>query len=300
MKKPLFIFLNMIFLFCYENFVMASEPSEEIKPYRVYIKPQSILNKINGNEGFVTTRGVYAYVIDRDFYKKDKMLVFDKKGNPIYEVDSEDVVLFDKDIALYPNPKADTRYPIAQTYQATNKNLYLNTEFNIHFDQIKTTKFSEINNQENEDAVGNRFEIKSKVLSLFPVDFGVTFNYESSTWSSNFTDVALDIFSFGPFLQKTFYEENNFQALVSFGAEVAPIYRVQSLGINDHFNGLLLDFGLDGTWETQYGKWSLGTHYRRHDMTLNNTENKVQPFAPSNFIINSYGFMIGYTYAWKL
>ncbi len=273
---------------------------DELKPYRVYIKPGSLLKKIDRAESVKLPRGIYAYVLDRDLLRRDHLNVYDKKGNPLYIVDSDDIVEIESGIALFPNPKADARYPIASTFQASNKHIYFDTQFNVHFDQIKTSKFSEINGQDNNNAVGNRFEVKTKVLALFPVDFGLSVNFESSTWSSNFQDVSLSIFSFGPFLQKSFYEEDNFQAFIHFGAEVAPIYKTQSPGIEDNFDGVLLDLGFEGIWETQYGKWSLGTHYRRHDLTLNNGDNKTQILVPENFTINSFGFMVGYKYDWKL
>ena len=290
----------IITLFSSLLFLMSSLQANELKPYRVYIKPNTVLKKIKGGERLLLENGIFAYVLDRDFIKRDFINVYDQKGNPLYEIKSEDMVEFESDIALFPNHKANTKYPIPSTFQAANKNLYFDTQFNIHFDQINTKKFSEINSEDNTSSIGNRFEIKTKVLALFPVDFGISVNYESSTWSNNFEDVSLSIFSFGPYLQKSFYEEDNFQAFVSLGAEVAPIYKTKSTFIEDDFDGILIDLGIEGLWETQYGKWSLGTHYRRHDITLTSGENKGAQVVPENIYIDTFGIMIGYKYEWKL
>ncbi len=274
--------------------------ADEAKPYRVYIKPGAILKKINEKKSFALPRGIYAFVLDRDFNRQEDLYVYDKKGNPLYEVDGNDIVEIESDIALLPNPKADTRYPIPSTFKAFNKHFYFDTQFNVHFDQISTNKFSELNTQENSRAVGNRFEIKTKALTLFPVDFGITVNYESSTWSSEFEDVSLAILSFGPFIEKSIYEEDKFSVFLNFGAEVAPLYRTKSVNFKDDFQGLLVDLGADGLWDTEYGKWSLGAHYRYHDLTLLNGENKNSQVVPRNFIISTIGMMIGYKYEWNL
>jgi len=274
--------------------------ADEAKPYRVYIKPGAILKKISDKHSYALPRGIYAFVLDRDYSRQENLFVYDKKGNPLYEVDGNDIVEIESDIALFPTSKADIRYPIPSTFKASNKQFYFDTQFNVHFDQISTSKLSELNDQNINSAIGNRFEIKTKLLTLFPVDFGITVNFESSTWSSEIEDVSLAIFSFGPYIQKSLYEEDNFSFFLNIGAELAPIYETKSTNYKDKFQGVLLDLGADGLWDTQYGKWSLGVHYRHHDLTLLNGENKNTPLVPENFAISTIGLIIGYKYEWKL
>lgn len=287
---------SFLFLYLISGFLHANETA----PYLVYLRPGAVLKKLSDQTSFALSKGIYAKVLEKNFDKRDNIIVYDKMGVPQYEVAPNDIVEIEPDIRILPNVKGDAIYPKPTLYQAKNEDLFLDTQVNIHFDYLATSPLAAINNQESTSAVGNRIEVRTLLISLFPVDFGVSLNYEKATWTENFEQTSLSILSFGPHLQKSIYEEDKYSFYLSFGAEFAPIYKTTSVNFRDNFQGVLFDIGAEGLWETDYGKWSLGSHIRRHDVTLISGRNKLGRAIPETLSINSFGLTIGYKYEWDL
>lgn len=295
------IVLTFMLIFSLESF------SQEMKPYKIFLKPGSELTDMNAKKAFKLEKGIYvsAFPMRQD---RRQYLVFDKNLKPAYVVSALHVVEIQKDIQLLPNHDAETTYPIPSEFNAFNKHAFLDTQFNYHVDNLNITNLGVIPFGESDtNALANRLEVRTLYTSSLPVNFGFTFNYEFATWSTTTSEseeetgtVNLSILSFGPQLQRYVYEDDDMAVSLLLGAEYAPIYRLSTSDQNANFNSLLLNLGAEVLWGTRWGKWSLGSHFRRHDLTLKSTSSSDLEAVPENIVVTSIGVMLGYKYEWDL
>ena len=160
--------------------------------------------------------------------------------------------------------------------------------------------FNSIYNQELSTAYGNRWEIRTLYSSELPVNFGLGINYQTATWKKDLDKIKLSILSLGPQIQHYLYTEEKMAISLHFSGEFAPIYRTSSGNSVEKYNALLLDLGLEMLWQTDFGKWSLGSHYRRHNLSLNSSTRAGSNPLPEEISVNSIGAMVGYKYEWDL
>ncbi|MBY0415222.1 MAG: hypothetical protein K2Q18_13710 [Bdellovibrionales bacterium] len=274
-------------------------------PHRVYIRPDAVFTTLDGKSSSRTGRGIYAFVKPYNS-KANYYIVYDKSGKAAYSVNGEAVVEIEKDIQLLPNISAETVYPPPSKLAAIDKDAFFDTQLNIHFDSLQ---FSNIySSTSNSSTLGTRFEMRTLYSSTLPVNFGLSLNYELSSWKTNLQyddedlplTMNLHILSVGPHLQHYLYDQDGFAISLVGGIEFAPIYELTSSLGKDKYSGTLLDFGMEFLWGSDHGKWSLGSHYRRHDISLNSTSKMGPKSAPQDIALNSFGLMVGYKYEWDL
>ena len=291
MKKMVFILIMLM------SFISLAE---DLKPYRVYLKPGTTLTRLSDKKNFSIEKGIYAHVLETNPMRRDHFIVYNKAGKPVYETLSDGIVEIEKDIQILPNVDAEISYPPPSSLKANNKYAFLDTQFNVHLDRLQMSPLNSIYSQELDSAVGNRFEVRTLYTSELPVNFGLSLNYQTATWENDIDEVKLSILSFGPQIQRYIYQEEKLAISLHLGGEFAPIYRTSSGDSVERYKAILFDLGIEAMWQTDFGKWSLGSHYRRHDLTLTSSTRAGSNPVPEELIINSIGAMVGYKYEWDL
>lgn len=294
MIKNCFFFTIFVLVFL-SNLLAA-----ELKPYKVYLKPGTVLTSLRTKQDQRITRGIYVFVLETNPLKRDHFIVYDKAGKPAYETTALGIVEIEKDIAILPDMDAEIIYPEPSVFKSNNKHAFFDTQFNIHLDNIDPSPFNALYGTEFSSTIGNRFEVRTLYNSELPVNFGLSLNYETASWSNENGDLKLTALSFGPHLQHYVYEKEDVAVSILFGAEYAPTYETTSSESTDKYNAVMLDLGAEVLWGTRFGKWSAGAHLRRHDLSLtSSTRTNINP-VPEDITINSIGAMLGYKYEWDL
>lgn len=288
--------LILIFSFLFSAALSASEA----KPYQVYLKPGTVLTRLSDKKEVTLPKGIYADVLETNPVRRDVFVVYDKNGKPAYATSSQGIVEIDKDIKILPNVNAEITYPPPSSLKSDNKEAYFDTQFNLHLDQLQMSAVNSIYSQELESAFSNRYELRTMYISELPINFGLGLNYQLAYWENDVDEVKLSALSFGPQLQRYLYAEDSMAISLLVSAEYAPLYRTSSGNSVENFKAMLFDIGTEIMWDTYFGKWSLGAHYRRHDLTLTSSTRPGVDAVPEELIINSIGAMVGYKYEWDL
>jgi len=281
--------------------IANSLSAEEIKPYIVYLKPGTILTRLSDKSEFTLPKGQYVRVFETNYKKRDLFYVYDDKGKPKYETTAKGIVEVDQDYALLPKIRADVVYPPPSEFKLSDKTRNLESQFNLHVDNLQTDNFTSIYSDNISSVTAPRLELRTMYTRPdFPISMGGTINYQSTSWQNEVDRVNLTIISFGPLVQYDFYKHEKQKVAAILGAEFAPIYRTSTNESEEEYSGMLYDIGVEGTWDTEYGLWSLGSHYRQHTISLEKTNRVGLNPVQERLSIKSLGVMIGYKYNWSL
>lgn len=293
--------MKKYFLLIFFLFVAYSLTAAERKPYRVYLKPGTLLTKISDRSQVETTRGIYAHVLETSPTRRELFIVYDKAGKPVYETSAQAINEIEQDIQILPKVDANVIYPAPATHHSDNKIAYFNTQFNLHLDILQTSSLDSIYGQNLSNATGPRYEVRSLYESDLPINFGLGLNYQSVSWTNEAEgNITLSILSFGPQLERVLYTEKNLSVSFLAGGEFAPIYKSASSEFNEKYRAMLFDLGVEALWATRFGQWSLGSHFRHHELTLTSTNRVTLDPVPESMTVNSIGAMVGYKYEWNL
>jgi hypothetical protein len=271
------------------------------KPYLVFLKSGTILTRISDRQNVYLAKGIYANVLETNPTRRDLFIVYNKAGKPLYETTSAGILEVKEDLNILPNVDAETVYPPPQLTKAIDRFAFLDSQFNIHLESMRTTALNPNNDQSLSNAVGPRYEFRTLYNSTLPINFGLGMNFQSLQWNNSIDEpTTLSIFSFGPQIERVVYNEENISASILFGAEFAPVYSVKSGEFLDKYKATLFDIGAEGNWTTQNGIWCIGVHYRHHDITLTSTTRPSANPLPEEISLNSIGAMVGYKYEWDM
>lgn len=282
-------------------FCMQNAFGNDQKPYKVFLKPGTIITKLSDKKDYKLERGIYANVLETSPSRRDNFMIYNKDGIATYSTTAWGIVEIAKDIQLLPDMDAQLTYPAPSVFKKNNTHASFDTQLNVYFDNLDTHAFNHINGQDFTGfSLGNRFELRTLYASSLPVNFGFAMSYEVAKWANEIENLELSIVSIGPHLQKTIFEEDDISVSFLAGAEYAPIYTTTSNTGKDKYNAMILDVGAEILWSGQFGKWSLGAHYRRHDLVLTSTTRADVTPIPEHFNSSSIGAMLGYKYEWDL
>ena len=288
-------FLFLLFIFSLSAF------SEELKPYRVWLKPGSLVTNLKDKKEYQIEKGMFVNVLEINPSRRDLFIIYNKQGRPTYSTGAWGIVEIAKDIQILPDVDAEITYPAPSVFKTKNAFASFNTQFNVYLENLQTPVFNSVNDQDfTTNTLGNRFELRTLYNSSLPVNFGLSVNYEIAKWENELEQLELSVLSFGPHFQRTLFSEDNIAVSLLFGAEYAPIYTTSSALGKDKFSAVILDVGAEAEWDSHMGKWSLGVHYRKHDLTLSSTDRADNTSVPETIGLNSIGGMLGYKYEWEL
>lgn len=285
------------FLFFFSSFALFAKESS---PYLAYLKSGTILTKLSDQSNTELTQGIYANVLAADPSRGDLFFVYDKKGKAIYETTASGIVQIENDFKILPQVSAQVQYPPPETFKRNDTSAFFNTQFNFHLDQFQNSSLVFASKS-------IRYEARTFFMTALPLNVGLGINYQTANWNDEFENkINLSIFSFGPQIEHVFYKKEALEISAFFGAEFAPVYQIKAHNLTTpeilHFKALIYDLGAEGTWSSKYGNWSLGTHYRRHQITLNSSSLSIEEsnLRSEEISFRSIGFMIGYKYPWNL
>lgn len=272
----------------------------ELKPYKVYLKPGTVLTSLKDRTDQRITRGIYVFVLETNPLRRDHFIVYDKTMKPAFETTALGIVEIEKDVAVLPDIDAQTIYPAPSVLRSNNKNIFFDTQFNLHLESIDAAAFNSLYGTELTSTLGHRFEIRTLYNSELPVNFGLGLSYQTASFSDENSDMKLSALSFGPYIQRYVYEKEKVAVSLWLGAEYSPNYKTSSEEFTDKYNAVMIDFGAEVLWQTSIGKWSAGAHLRRHNLSLtSSTRTSLDPL-PEDLTVNSIGAMLGYKYEWDL
>lgn len=272
------------------------------KPYIVYLRPGTVLKNLKDQSEVQLPKGIYAHVLDLDPKRRDFFHVYNKEGVALYETTATGIHEMTEDIRLLPNVDASISYPPPSEYKADNSSATYSTLFNAHYDNLQTTELNLIYSDQLESVLAPRYELRTLYRGAkIPVDFGLGVNYQFTSWSNDVNRVKLSILSFGPYFDHLFYANELLDLHAILGGEIAPIYRTSTGNESQNYKATLFDIGVEGSLKKFYGTWSLGAHYRRHNLTLDKVPSTANTeLYPKEIVINSIGVMLGYKYDWDL
>ncbi len=281
-------------------FVSYKSLSEDLKPYTVFLKPGTVLTSLSDKSDVILEKGLFAKVLELDPRVRDLFYVFDKDGLAKYQTTSLGIEEIAGDTRLLPDINAEKIYPPKSVFNAQNAMAEFDSQFNIHIDNIQLSNLNDIYNDQIQNVMSARYELRTLYITHLPVNFGLSLNYQSAYWKNDSEQVKISILSFGPHFQYKLKESNDFKLNLLAGAEVAPIYQGRSSHFIDEYSASLFDFGLEGQWQSPIGIVSLGTHLRHHEVALSKTDRTNTTVVPKEFSLNSYGLSIGYKIEWDL
>ena len=288
------------FIILFTLIILSNVIANDLKPYKVYLKEGTVLTSLVDKKDQRITRGIYVYVLETDYQKRDMFIVYDKNMKPAFETTALGVVEIKKDIAILPEVDAEVIYPPPTVLNASNKNAFLDTQVNIYIESIGPGAFNSLYSTEYPNAYGNRYEVRTLYNSTLPVNFGLSLNYFTATWLVDDGDMKLSALSFGPRIQHYIYFEEKMAVSLLFGTDFSPNYHTSINTFTDKYYAVILNLGTEVLWQNYFGKWSAGIHFRRHDLSLmSSTRKDFSPF-PEDLTVYSIGAMLGYKYEWDL
>lgn len=282
-------------------FISTHLLAEETKPYIVYLKPGTVLTRLSDKKNLSIENGMYARVLETNYKKRDLFHVYDSNGIAQYETMAKFIVEVEDDYALLPKQKADVIYPAPSTLKITDKTRTLNSQFNIHMDNLQTSDFNSIYSDGLASVTAPRFELRTMYERPdLPFGIGGSVNYQTTSWKNDVDLIRLSVLSFGPTFLYDFYEDDDVRVTGLLGAEFAPVYQTSSGNSKEEYKAMLYDVGVEGTWRTDYGFWAIGSHYRMHTLSLESTNRAGTNPEQGRLSIKSLGIMVGYKHDWSL
>lgn len=284
----------MLFLFC------VSSLASESRPYTVYLKEGTLLKSLKNKNEVVLSKGIYAKVVELNPKLRTRFHVYNNDNIPTYEVAGSDVIEVEDDIRLLPNVDAEKIYPARNVFKVVDKIAMFESQLDLHLDNLQIAPFNAIYNDEIANVLSPRYEFRTLYVSQLPLKFGFALNYQSAYWINDFEDIKLSIVSLGPHFKYNFYKTDDLNASVTLGAEIAPIYEGSSALYKDKYSAQLFDLGIESEWLSPLGIFTLGSHFRHHQVALSETNRIDLSLTPKEFNVNSLGVMLGYKIEWNL
>lgn len=292
-------FVSLLTLLFSLGNTFANEIGER-KPYAAYIRPNSILTDIKTKKNFTNPNGIYTTVLSIHPTKSEEFWVYNSKGEAVYTTLASSVLDIEEDVRVLPKTNAQLIYPPTPQDRMNNKFARFSSQLSFSMENMPTDPFNGLYIAANETATLSRFEFKTIYQSNWLIDFGIVTNFQYGSWLTDEDRVSLTILSIGPVIEKKFYENEKVQLRFSAGAEFAPIYQTSTEENRETYFSLILGGGVEASFDTYFGHFTLGTFYRRHDLTLSNSRGYEHFQVPEEIITNSFGVSAGYKIYWDL
>jgi hypothetical protein len=295
--KCFIILMALLISLLISSFLSAAE----LKPYIVFLKPGTELTRLSDKKNLAIEKGMYARVLETNYKKRDLFYVYDEKGNALYETMAKFIVEVEDDYALLPKQRADVVYPAPSQLKIADKTRTLQSQFNVHMDNLQTSDFNSIYSDSLASVTAPRFELRTMYERPdLPFGIGGSINYQSTSWKNDVDQIRFSVLSFGPVFLYDFFEDDDVRVTALLGAEFAPVYRTSSGDSKEEYKAMLYDVGVEGAWKTDYGFWAIGSHYRMHTISLESSNRTGVNPEQGSLSIKSLGIMVGYKHDWSL
>lgn len=275
--------------------------AQDLKPYTVFLKPGSRLTRLSDQKSFALEKGIYVKALETNYKKRDLFRIYDEQGNALYETKAESIVEVIDDYQILPRFAGDITYPAPSQLKVMDKKISFDSQLNFHFDNLQTKEFNSVYSDSLESIVSPRLELRT-IYSRpeFPVGIGGTINYQNASWRNDVDQIRLAIVSFGPTFMYRIYSDEEVTTSAYLGAEFAPVYRTTSGAPRDEYKAMLYDIGIEAVWQTGYGSWSLGSHYRSHILSLEKSSRENVSVPAGRITLSAFGLMVGFHHNWSL
>lgn len=292
--------MKILFSFLFAFIAICSQAKVYGEPYLAYIKPNARLTRIKDNSIVKSRKGFYAKVYEINPENRSQFYIFDSNGEAQYIVEAKGLVEILDDIQLLPGEKGNIVYPPKSNFRSANHSLPLESEFILSFDQMNLAPLSSFIKTEISDINSPRFKINTLYKTEFPINIGINFNYQSTSWKDqNGISSTLSIMSTGPELKYRLFNTDEYflSAITSF--EFSPLYKISSDEITDKFSAYMWNIGFNNHWKTDFGYFIIGMDFRKQFLTFKNS-NRSNDIKTEEYILTSAGINFGYKIDWEL
>lgn len=270
------------------------------EPYLAYIKPNARLTRISDNSIVKSRKGFYAKVYEINPENRSQFYIFDSSGEAKYIAEAKGLVEIIDDIQLLPGEKGNITYPPKSNFRSANFAVPLESEFTISFDQMNLAPLSNFIKTEISDINSPRFKINTLYKTEFPLNIGLNFNYQSTSWKDQVgTSSTLSIISTGPEIKYRLFNTDDYflSAITSF--EFSPLYKISSDSSSDKFSAYMWNIGFNNHWKTDFGYFIIGMDFRKQFLTFKNSDH-VNDIKTEEYVLTSAGINFGYKIDWEL
>lgn len=184
--------LFIVFLCLFSFSIMA----DEMRPYTVFLKEGTVITRIKDNSEVILSKGIYAKVLELNPKRRDLFNVYDNTGKAIYQMTAKGMVEIAEDIKLLPGIDATKIYPPKNIYKAENKFADFDSQLSLHFETLQVSALNDVYKDEISTVIATRYEVRTLYVSVLPVEFGFSLNYQSAYWKNDIEDVKISILSF--------------------------------------------------------------------------------------------------------
>ena len=272
------------------------------EPYQVYLKPKSILIALDDHKEIVTQKGMYVWALEENPNNRSSFWIYNNKKEKMYITSANNIFEHDPELRLLPSEqeRENKMYWQKRIRQEPDENLAFDTNVAMHAEQLFMGDFNGIYLNETGNNQAIRYEMRTLYKTGLPWQLGLNLNLQNIFMQNGGEDVRLTILSLGPSFSYSFYQNNTYTLALLASAEIAPIAKASSALNTDNYSNHIYDVGLEGSFPTTYGFFTLGTHLRQQFLEMHDTTRNNLGVVPNECKITSLGISLGYKIDWDL
>lgn len=272
------------------------------EPYQVYLMPKSVLIDLEDKSEIVTVKGRYVLALEENPNNRHNFWIYNKDKKKVYITSAKNIFIHEPELRLLPSEqeKENKVYWDKRIRQEDDTKASFETNFALHFETLSMTELNGIYQNQNGSTGATRYEVRTFYMTEQPWQFGLNLNFQSIYWDNGDEKEKLAILSLGPSFSYTFYNYDSYIFSLLVAAEIAPIAKASSTLYTEKFGAHAYDLGLEAEIPSEYGRFTLGTHFRQQFLTLRETTRTELGELQSENKISSLGFSLGYKIDWDL
>lgn len=270
------------------------------EPYLVYLAPKSKLTSLGEHKDITTDKAMYVYVLEENPNNRKQFWVYNNKKEKKYITSAFNITELDPELRLLPTVDGNKIYRQKRILQTDDSEMIFETNINLHFEQVSTSELNSLYTAQPGSSSSIRYEVRTLFQTKLPLQFGINLNYQGISLGNTDEQIRLSLLSIGPGFRYKFLK--NDQLALSFlgSAEFTPLARSTSSKNIDNFSAYSFDVGFEGELPSTFGTFTLGTHFRRYILNLNNTTRVDATLMQSEYNLSSLGLCLGYKFDWDL
>ncbi|MBL6989439.1 MAG: hypothetical protein ISR65_06660 [Bacteriovoracaceae bacterium] len=263
--------------------------------FKGHIKKGAIVYDIKSDEPYLISRDLYVLAQTRAKISYLTYL-YDKEGKKIKFIAlSEDVQNVTQQLKTTATPQKLTTYPPNTTKYLLDKHLILQNSINMHFEFINIPYLSELFGTKTGMVSGNRIEFKSFYDWDFPINLGMSLSVATSTWLEDESEMSWTATYLGPVARLDIKFSDTFDLSFQFSFQKALNSKASNMSSAFLFYNDVIQLGIEGIYETQFGNIIFGLNYRQQKLKLKKDNYlQVSTTTSEQGTLFSIGGAIGY------